>query len=67
VIVQTFVASQSDLEVVRLSDGQLTSQGIARSASQPDGLVASADGTLLGEGSTASGWNPSGENSFVVR
>jgi hypothetical protein len=67
VIVQTFVASQSDLEVIRLSDGQLISQGIARSASQPDGLVASADGTLLGEGSTASGWNPGGENSFVVR
>jgi len=68
VIVQTFVASQPDLEVIRLSDGQLISHGIAaRSASQPDGLVASVDGTLLGEGSSASGWNPGGENSFVVR
>ena len=66
VVVQTFVAQASNLQMVRLSDGHIIYQRPGASLSQPGGLVASEDGTLLAEGSTASGWSGQGQDSFVV-
>jgi hypothetical protein len=65
VIVQNFVGQQSNLEVLRLSDGQPVYQEPNAVSDQPLGLVASWDGSLLAEGSTASTWN--GHDSFLVR
>jgi hypothetical protein len=66
VIVGTFIARSSNLEVVRLSDGTVLYKGNGMPPAQPGGIVASADGTLLAVGSTASVWNGQGRDSFVV-
>jgi hypothetical protein len=66
VIVETFVARASNLQVVRLSDGLVIYRGAGVSPGQPGGLVASEDGTLLAMGSTVSNSNGQGQDSFVV-
>ncbi|HEV2033248.1 MAG TPA: hypothetical protein VGU71_03465 [Candidatus Dormibacteraeota bacterium] len=63
-IAQTFVAQQSSIEVLDLSNGHLLYSFAQSQAAQPDGVVVSEDGSLLAEGSTASTWN--GNDSFVV-
>ena len=65
VVGQTFVAHQSGIELLRLSDGRVLYQLAPPHSAQPDGVVVAADGALLAEGSTASLSTGTG-NSFTV-
>ena len=66
VIAGSFVGTMSGLEVVRLSDGKVIAHGPNPPQLGPDGTVVSADGTLLGIGSTGGISVPGGTNAFTV-
>ncbi len=63
VITETFVGMQSSPQVVGLSNGQLLYEQGTQTPGPPVGLVASEDGSLLAEGSTASLFG----DTFLVR
>ena len=66
VIAQSFVADLSSLQIIRLSDGQVTARGPSQPSSGPGGVVVSADGTLAGVGSTGGISVGGGGDAFTV-
>jgi hypothetical protein len=66
VIAQSFTATMSQLEMVNLSDGKVVARDPRGSTSGPAGVILSADGSLLGSGSTWQTSSGQGTDAFTI-